>query len=847
MSAILVVDDKPENLYLLQALLVGNGHAVRCAEDGAEALGLARSAPPDLVVSDILMPGMDGFALCREWKRDPVLRPIPFIFYTATYKDPRDEKLALDMGADRFLVKPMEPDDLLREVHLALAKGRSTSPALDATETVVMREYNQVLVRKLEHKLEELETVLKQRDESERRLDHLNRVLVAIRSVNQLIVREKRPRQLVEAACGILVATQGFHAAWIVVPDDGSGEFLAVQEGFDRAAFARLVADIRGGTWPPCYREASATARRSCHSAACKGCPLERSYAVGTTISVPLLHEGRSFGCLAVVAAPQFAAVESESSLLEEVGGDLAFALHSIQTEQAHRESEHTLVAIFEGVQDGILMADGETRRLIRANPAICRMLGYGEEELCALTIGDIHPAASRDHALAEFERLRQEEITLATDIPVLRRDGSVFQADIHASTLELGGRRCMLGVFRDITERQQAEAERERLHDQLNQAQKMESVGRLAGGVAHDFNNMLSVILGHAEMVLDDLPPEQPQYEAILEIQKAAARSAALTRQLLAFARKQTIAPKVLDLNAVVEGMLKMLERLAGEDIDLAWFPDGKLGQVHVDLSQIEQILANLCVNARDAIAGPGRITIETGNAFFDRAYCEAHPDHLPGAFVLLAVSDDGCGMDQEILAKIFEPFFTTKPIGKGTGLGLATVYGIVKQNSGFVTVYSEPGQGTTFRIYLPRHAAEAAILAEEKSAKPAARGWETVLLVEDEPAILNMAETMLERQGYTVLAATSPAEAVRTAAAHPAGIHLLITDVVMPEMNGCDLAEVIRRRHPETKVLFMSGYMAHSLTHRCVLAEGENFLSKPFSIQELAEKVRTALESEN
>ncbi|MDX9979664.1 MAG: response regulator [Lentisphaeria bacterium] len=847
MSAILVVDDKPENLYLLQALLAGNGHAVRCAEDGTEALGLARSSPQDLVVSDILMPGMDGFALCREWRQDPVLRHIPFIFYTATYKDPRDEKLALSMGADRFLVKPMEPDDLLREVNQALARGQSSSPSLADAETVVMREYNQALVRKLEHKLEELETVLKQRDESERRLDHLNRVLVAIRSVNQLIVREKRPRQLIEATCGILVATQGFHAAWIVVPDEGAGEFLAVQEGFDHTAFARLVADIRGGTWPPCYREASATARRACHSAACKGCPLERSYAVGTTISVPLLHEGRSFGCLAVVVAPQFAAVEAESSLLEEVGGDLAFALHSIQTDQAHRESEHTLVAIFEGVQDGILLVDAETRRVVRANPAICRMLDYGSEELCERTIGDIHPAASLEHVLAEFERQRRGEVALATDIPVLRRDGSVFQADIHASTLELGGRTCMLGVFRDITERQQAEAERERLHDQLNQAQKMESVGRLAGGVAHDFNNMLSVILGHAEMVLDDLPPGQPHYEEVQEIQKAAARSAALTRQLLAFARKQAVAPKVLDLNAVVEGMLKMLVRLAGEDIDLAWFPEAGLGQVLVDLSQVEQILANLCVNARDAVAGTGRITIETGNAFFDRAYCEAHPDHLPGAFVLLAVSDDGCGMAPETMTKIFEPFFTTKPVGKGTGLGLATVYGIVKQNNGFITVYSEPGQGTTFRIYLPRHAAEAAPLAEEKPAKPVARGWETILLVEDEPAILSMAATMLERQGYRVLAAASPVEAVRAAAAHPAAIHLLITDVVMPEMNGCDLAEAIRRRHPEIKLLFMSGYMAHSLTHRCVLAAGENFLSKPFSIQELAEKVRTALESES
>jgi len=380
-------------------------------------------------------------------------------------------------------------------------------------------------------------------------------------------------------------------------------------------------------------------------------------------------------------------------------------------------------------------------------------------------------------------------------------------------------------------------------LEDQLVQAQRLESVGRLAGGVAHDYNNMLSVIIGYTELALDRIDGEDPLREDLEEVLRAAQRSADITRQLLAFARKQTIAPRVIDLNATVEGMLKMLQRLIGEDIDLAWMPAPRLGPVKVDPAQIDQMLANLCVNARDAIEGVGKITIETDNAAFDEAYCADHPGFVPGEYVRLAVSDDGCGMDRETLEHAFDPFFTTKGVGKGTGLGLATVYGIVRQNDGFINVYSEPGKGTTFRIYLPRYDAEWAELVAERAAEIPLGHAETVMVVEDDAAIMRMANVMLNRLGYTVLAAASPTLALDIAKAHAGEIRLLVTDVVMPEMDGRDLAEQIHRLYPEVRILFMSGYTANVIAHHGVLDEGVQFIQKPFSVEDLASAVRKAL----
>jgi PAS domain S-box-containing protein len=402
-----------------------------------------------------------------------------------------------------------------------------------------------------------------------------------------------------------------------------------------------------------------------------------------------------------------------------------------------------------------------------------------------------------------------------------------------------------ILGTYLDITERKQAEEEQEKLQSQLNQAQKMESVGRLAGGLAHDFNNLLGVILGRADLALEQLDPAQPLHADLMEIRTAAQRSADLTRKLLAFARRQSVAPQVLDLNEIVESMLQMLRRLIGEDLDLVWLPGAGCWPVKVDPSQIDQILANLCVNARDAIADVGKVTIETGNRVFDEADCVNHPCFISGEYVLLAVSDDGCGMDRETLACIFEPFFTTKGVGEGTGLGLATVYGIVKQNDGFINVYSEPGSGTRFTIYLPRHKGKAGPVPRERAEVPARRGHETILLAEDEPSLLKLTTVILEKQGYTVVGAGTPGEAIRLAREHPGEIHLLLTDVIMPEMNCRDLFKSLLPLYPNLKCLFMSGYTASAIAHHGVLEEGVHFIQKPFSIKDLTAKVQETLDT--
>jgi PAS domain S-box-containing protein len=400
-------------------------------------------------------------------------------------------------------------------------------------------------------------------------------------------------------------------------------------------------------------------------------------------------------------------------------------------------------------------------------------------------------------------------------------------------------------GTVQDITEQKQAQIEKDKLQAQLNQAHKMESIGRLAGGVAHDFNNMLGVILVNVDLALNQLEDDHPLRAELEEIRKAANRSADLTRQLMAFARKQTVAPKVLDLNETVAGMLKMLQRLIGEDIRLDWRPNPSLWRVRMDPTQIDQILANLCINARDAINGAGTIMIKTDNVQGDEVYCTDHSGFAPGDYVRLEVADDGCGMDQATQDSIFEPFFTTKELGKGTGLGLATTYGIVRQNNGLIYIHSEIGLGTSFEILLPRHTPKPEEMRQERGTSPAPRGCETILLVEDEPSVLRMTSALLKKQGYEVLAAGSPGEAIRLAREHAGEIHLLITDVIMPEMNGRELAQSLLSHYPQLKHMFISGYTDDIIAHHGILDEGVHFVQKPFSVKDLTAKVREVLDT--
>jgi PAS domain S-box-containing protein len=484
---------------------------------------------------------------------------------------------------------------------------------------------------------------------------------------------------------------------------------------------------------------------------------------------------------------------------------------------------------------------------IVECNDAQARMYGHERaEDVVGLSLAALHGGDDNPENLAflrtwiEAGYRLEGALSEETD-----RDGETVWFSNNVLGIVADGHLVRVwGTQIDMTEVKRAEAEREHLQKQLAQSQKMEAVGRLAGGVAHDFNNMLTVILGNVQLALEEPGIPDALRTSLREVDAAAQRSADLTRQLLAFARKQTVVPQVLDLNETVEGMLKMLRRLIGEDIDLAWMPAPRLGSVRIDPSQIDQILANLCVNARDAIRDVGRVTIETENVTFDAAYCADHPGFRPGDYVQLSVGDDGCGMDAATRDSVFEPFFTTKPSGEGTGLGLSTVYGIVKQNEGFINVYSEPGQGTVFRIYLPRHAAPTAEPAPAAAA-PVPTGDETVLMVEDEPAILALGQAMLGSLGYRVVTASSPQEAVARAAEASGAVDLLITDVVLPGMNGRELAMSLGEQHPGLRTLFMSGYTANVIAHHGVLEEGVAFIQKPFSRLELARKVRACLDA--
>jgi len=507
------------------------------------------------------------------------------------------------------------------------------------------------------------------------------------------------------------------------------------------------------------------------------------------------------------------------------------------EAEKALQNREAQLRVIFETSQAGIILVD-QQGKITFANNSMAEMFGAPLDKLIGSPYAElIYPEEKSAGGNLMHKLIRGEIQSVLIERHYVRADGSDFWGLLSGKRLEKpdGSLQSLVGVIADITEQK-------KLQEQLTHIQKIESVGRLAGGVAHDFNNMLSVILGHADLAQKkEVSP--PMREHLTHIQKAAERSAEIVQQLLAFARKQTVSPKVLDLNETVQSMLSMLRRLIGEEIDLAWLPEEALWPVKLDPTQIDQVLANLCINAKDAIAGIGRITIETANQSCSAAYSAGHPGLVPGDYVLLTVSDDGCGMDREILDMIFEPFFTTKEVGKGTGLGLSMVYGVVKQNAGYIDVYSKPGQGTNFKIYLPRYLGREKQAQLQEQMAPAERGRETVLLVEDEPAILDVGKQVLELQGYRALVATTPGEAIRLAEEHQGEIHLLITDVVMPEMNGRELARRLLSLFPGLKRLFMSGYTADVIAHHGVLEEGVPFLQKPFTSDALAAKVREVL----
>ena len=509
-----------------------------------------------------------------------------------------------------------------------------------------------------------------------------------------------------------------------------------------------------------------------------------------------------------------------------------------LRAEQALRNSEQSYRSLVDGVRDVIfaLSPGGEVTSL---NPAFEEMTGFPPAEWVGRPFeAFVHPD-DVPLALDLFGRVLQGEPRPTIQFRILTRAGTYRVAEFSATAQLRDGRLTgILGIGRDVTERLG-------LEQQLRQAQKMEAVGRLAGGIAHDFNNILTAITGHADLLLEDLGHHDPRRADVDEIRRSAERAAGLTRQLLAFSRQQVLQPKVVDLNALVLDMDKLLRRLIGEDVELATVLDPTLGRVTADPGQLEQVIVNLAVNARDAMPQGGKLTLETRNIDLDSSYTLEHSLVKPGPYVQLTVSDSGIGMDEETQAHAFEPFFTTKPRGQGTGLGLAMVYGTVKQSGGFIWVYSEPGRGATFKIYLPRVDAPVESAAPPAPVERPPRGSETVLLAEDEPAVRAIARQALERQGYTVLAAPSGADALALAAQHGATIHLLLTDVVMPGMSGRDLADRLTAQRPGIRVLYISGYTDNAIVRHGMLEPGLAYLQKPFRPDALVRKVREVLDA--
>src|SRR3989441_7063418 len=507
------------------------------------------------------------------------------------------------------------------------------------------------------------------------------------------------------------------------------------------------------------------------------------------------------------------------------------------RTEAALRASEVSYSTLVEHSPVGIYRSNTEGR-FLSVNAALVRMLGYASAaEVLQLDIArDVYADPAERRRLLERDTYtdRQYDEVEAT---WKRKDGARLTVQLSVRAVRQGARVEYYETFvRDVTEQR-------RLQQQLVQSQKMEAVGRLAGGIAHDFNNLLTVITSYCDLLLEDLEREDPKREDVEQVRKAADGATALTRQLLAFSRQQVLAPKVVSMSTVVSGVEKMLRRVIGEDVDLAARLDPDVGSVKADVGQLEQVLMNLAVNARDAMPTGGKLTIETANAEHDPDYAREHDAAAVRRFVMLAVSDTGIGMDEATKARIFEPFFTTKEPGKGTGLGLATVYGIVQQSGGFIWVYSEPGRGTTFKIYLRRVDAPAEGGAAAASGD-LPRGTETVLIVEDAAAVRAVMRHVLERQGYVVLEASNGATALELVAGHPAPIHLLLTDVIMPGLSGRQLADRLAALRPDTRVLYASGYTDDAVVRHGVLESGIAYLQKPFTTDSLARKVREVLD---
>lgn len=670
-----------------------------------------------------------------------------------------------------------------------------------------------------EQYLRSLELGLSERDAAQRELRKANELLEArVQERTLELAKANEGLRTSEAQYRLLFESNPM-PMWVF--DRNSLRFLAVNEaairhyGYSRDEFLGLtIADIRSEEDIPKLMEA--VARRV------------------PGLSETELHRHRKKDGTVIQ-------VEVTSHPITLGGRDAELILSHDVTEQRKnqeslRQSEERFATAFRSSPLAITISTEKDGQYVDANDAFVKLMGYQREEIVGRTAHELGVWADPDYRDRMVRQMDRAERAEPLETRFRTKSGEERRVQISAERIVLDGKSCVLANTLDVTESR-------RLEEQFRQAQKMEAVGRLAGGVAHDFNNLLSVILGCSELAQAAVMPDSAPRKYLDQIRQAVDRAASLTRQLLAFSRQQVLEPRVLSLNSVVHNVSKMLLRVIGEDVTLSLKPGEPLGSVKADLGQIEQVLMNLAVNARDAMPEGGKIVIETGNVELDETYARQHQSVRPGSYVMLSFSDTGCGMDAKTLAQIFEPFFTTKEPGKGTGLGLSTVYGIVKQSGGYIWAYSEPMRGTTFKIYLPRVDSPAETLTAQRSDLVFDRGTETILLVEDDEPLRALAAELLRSVGYNVLEASDGNEAIEIAKRQNGSIHLVLTDVIMPGMSGGDLIVHLRNVQPKLAILFMSGY-ARDLVSRAGVPEPErSLLHKPFTRKSLLTKVRSAL----
>ncbi|MBP7585088.1 MAG: PAS domain S-box protein [Spirochaetes bacterium] len=933
---ILNVDDNPTNLYMLEALLKNHGHEVTSVANGIDALAVMERLRFDLVITDILMPGMDGFQLCREIRGREDLRAIPIIVYTATYTEDQDRDFAMKLGASRFILKPEEPARFVAIIDEVLNERITPREPEMMDHAAYLREYNSRLISKIDSKMLQL------RDLHHRLQDVIDeKNSAAIKKIHAeaaLQIAEDKYRNIFEHA---------IEGIFQLSPD---GVFISMNPSFAEMLGYGAVEDALAAAMAPGARGRALDEMRAVIPM------LSSGGAPGTRELKLTLPDGSERWILLISRA-----VTDTTGTLAVYEGSTVDITGMKKAEESCLASERKYLTIFEEAAEGILIADQETKIFLYANPRMCAMLGYSADELKRLGVNDIHPADALPGILDTFERQSRGEIRLAHSLPCLRKDGSVFYCDINTSSIQIEGKNCNVGFFTDVTEHRKAQEAllksekryreileeindgyyevdpegsftsynnamcsilgyepgtltgvnyksfiagdtafkvfrtfnqvyttgapakafdwtvnrrdgtrrvletsvspmrgaggtitgfhgiardvtgRQRLQEQLIQSQKMESVGRLAGGIAHDFNNMLVPIIGYAEMLRQrDLDEEGKN--CVEQIIYSAIRSKDLVRQLLSFAKKQPGEVKPLDINRVITNFEKILRRTLKENIGITIRLDPAAGLILADESQMEQIILNLCVNAQDAMPSGGTLTIDT--RIHDAGTEMPRDPDVPGQgrFVALSIRDTGTGMDEETLKSVFEPFFTTKEPGRGTGLGLATVYGIVRQHGGDISVTSAPGEGSTFRILFPQHGEAIPGAQADPPVDEAPGGTETILIVEDDTMIRNLVIQMLESMGYRTFSAENGKAARAMMREHGNEVDPVVTDVVLPDVNGQDLHGELSRVKPGLKALFMSGYTSDVVGSR----EGAGsapFIQKPFTLNDLARKVREAL----